>query len=502
MVAGGNADGGTRFRPDRERGGESVGISEYLYMFDVGVSERLDMGRVYAVVSAKGGVGKTTTTTNLAAALAASGADVAVVDGDLGMANLAGSLGVDSGGATLHDVLAGEVDLADATRTGPHGMTVVPGSPDLDAFARADPEGLRDVLEELRAQHDYVLLDTGAGLSNDTVVPLTYVDEALLVSTTGRDALGDTEKTRQVAERLDIHVAGAVITRVDPDSPQNAAVGETLRTTVLSSIPDSDVVRDAGDAGEPLTTYAPGSSAAAAYRALAADLTGESVRKRDADGADETEATEEIAGAGDPNDRSDPDDASPVDEENIIVAGDHDADGDPADAEAVEADDEDPLADPTGGEDASDSDPEEEPLVAVDVSSEVSPNRDDHDDDDAPVDDDPLIETAEPDEMADDATDPDGDDSTGVAAVETGDEESPADPTEGEDAPDADLDTDEDEDDSEADDEEGDEESGDPDDSEDPDDDDEEGVYTTSLTDEEEDDEKKEKKGLFGRFLG
>ncbi|WP_239640418.1 cell division ATPase MinD [Halogeometricum pallidum] len=465
------------------------------------------MGRVYAVVSAKGGVGKTTTTTNLAAALAASGAAVAVVDGDLGMANLAGSLGVDSVGATLHDVLAGEVDLADATRKGPHGMTVVPGSPDLDAFARADPEGLRDVLEELRDQHDYVLLDTGAGLSNDTVVPLTYVDEALLVSTTGRDALGDTEKTRQVAERLDIHVAGAVITRVDPDSPQNAAVEETLRTTVLSSIPDSDVVRDAGDAGEPLTTYAPGSSAAAAYRALAADLTGESVRKREADGADETEATDKIDGAGDPNDTSDSNDASPVDEENIIVAGDHDADGDPTDAGAVEADaDEDPPADPTESEDASDPDPEEEPLVEVDVSSEVGPNRDDHDDDDSPADDDPLIETAEPDEVMDDATDSDGDaadDSTGVAAVEADEEDSPAAPTEGEDAPDADLDIDDAANDSEADDEEGDEESEDPDDSDDPEDDDgEEGVYTTSLTDEDEDDEKKEKKGLFGRFLG
>ncbi|MDS0296472.1 cell division ATPase MinD [Halogeometricum luteum] len=445
------------------------------------------MGRVYAVVSAKGGVGKTTTTTNLAAALAASGADVAVVDGDLGMANLAGSLGVDSGGATLHDVLAGEADLADATRKGPHGMTVIPGSPDLDAFARADPEGLRGVLDALRERYDYVLLDTGAGLSNDTVVPLTYVDEALLVSTTGRDALGDTEKTRQVAERLDIHVAGAVITRANPDSPQNAAVGETLKTTVLSSIPDTTVVRDAGDAGEPLTTYAPGSSAAAAYRALAADLTGESVRARDADGAEASEAgdTDEADGTGTADDS---------DGKDIIVAGDHDADGDAADAEATAADD-------------AGVSPEEEPLVAVDVSGETTPTPDD--DGDAAADDDPLIETADPEEMVEEseADGSDADDATGADGAET----SEADAAGADDGPGAedDVDTDTDADDeatdieidgaadgvdgvesAEDDAEEADDANG------------EEGVYTTSLADEDKDDEKGEKKGIFGRFLG
>ncbi|MDS0297594.1 cell division ATPase MinD [Halogeometricum sp. S1BR25-6] len=440
-------------------------------MLDVGESERLDMGRVYAVVSAKGGVGKTTTTTNLAAALAASGADVAVVDGDLGMANLAGSLGVDSGGATLHDVLAGEADLADATREGPHGMTVIPGSPDLDAFARADPEGLRGVLDALRAQYDYVLLDTGAGLSNDTVVPLTYVDEALLVSTTGRDALGDTEKTRQVAERLGIHVAGAVITRAEPDSPQNAAVGETLKTTVLSSIPRSDVVRDAGDAGEPLTTYAPGSSAAAAYRALAADLTGESVRTRGADEADE-------AGEADDTDATD-------------------------------------KTDETDGDDAPDASSEEEPLVAVDVSGGATPTREDADDDgDAAADDDPLIETADPDEMVEeggtdaiDTDDANGDstedrEETSEANVAADDDVLGADADDADanvagEAPDPDADADVDADAGAG--TGGAESGGDGDAAEA---DGEEGVYTTSLTDEDEDDEKKEKKGLFGRFLG
>lgn len=117
------------------------------------------------------------------------------------MANLAGVLGVDVGEVTLHDVLAtggdpggtdsSAPDPAAAIHEEPHGLSVVPGSPALDAFSRTNPERLDGVLADLAADHDYVVLDTGAGLSPDTVAPLTFVDEVLLVSTPTRNALGE-----------------------------------------------------------------------------------------------------------------------------------------------------------------------------------------------------------------------------------------------------------------------------------------------------------------------
>jgi septum site-determining protein MinD len=295
------------------------------------------MGRVYAVVSAKGGVGKTTTAANLAAALAAAGPSVAIVDGDLGMPNLAGALGVEVGEVTLHDVLAvdgaaqsaaddstdgegdegapADIDVAAAVHEGPHGLAVVPGSPAIDAFSRADPERLEGVLAELAAEYDYVILDTGAGLSNDTVAPLTYVDEILLVSTPTRDALGDTDKTRQVAERLGVTVAGAALLRADPAAAESEKLVETLDAGVLGTIPDSPTIQQASDAGEPVTAFAPDSTTAAAFASLAAALTGEHVGVPAADPetvADADSDTEpDVESESDPADTPTPDADTP-----------------------------------------------------------------------------------------------------------------------------------------------------------------------------------------------
>jgi septum site-determining protein MinD len=164
---------------------------------------------VYAVASGKGGVGKTATTAALGTTLAAAGATVAVVDGDLGMANLGPTLGVDDGGPTLHDVLAGDAPVAAATRVGPHDLSVVPGAADVDAFTRGDPARLGPALAAVDAAHDHVLVDVGAGLSAATVAALRAADETLLVATPARDAVADAARTAEAVSRVDGAVRGA-----------------------------------------------------------------------------------------------------------------------------------------------------------------------------------------------------------------------------------------------------------------------------------------------------
>jgi len=171
------------------------------------------MATVYAVASAKGGVGKTTTTAAVATLLADSGADVVAIDADLGMANLAESVGVTPGGITLHDVLAGAADPRRGSRRsgrpprrprrgGPRGVR---GGRPLRA-----PGGRRRV----RRRRLRVCGRRRGALARLHAPPLGLADETLLVSTAERSALGDTEKTRQLlTERLGGSVAGVAITR-------------------------------------------------------------------------------------------------------------------------------------------------------------------------------------------------------------------------------------------------------------------------------------------------
>ena len=237
-------------------------------------SRNLDsMGRVYAIASAKGGVGKTTTTANLGATLAETGAAVVVIDGDIGMANLGAALGVDPTGPTLHDVLADKAKPHQAAYEGPAGLTVVPGDTSLDSFAAAEPQRL-DAVVDAFDEADFILIDVGAGVSHETSIPLSVADAVVLVSTAERDALVDTEKTRQLAERLGGVVAGAVITRTDEATPIDEVVSGTLTANVLTTIPDDEAVRESIAVGEPLVSYAPHSEAAAGYRELARQLTG------------------------------------------------------------------------------------------------------------------------------------------------------------------------------------------------------------------------------------
>ena len=261
------------------------------------------MGTVYAVASAKGGVGKTTTTAALATVLAGSGADVVAIDADLGMANLASAVGVTPGEVTLHDVLAGGAATAAAVRDGPAGLRVVPGAADLDAYAAADPSGLRGVIESF-AEADYVFVDGSAGLSHDSALPLGLADETLLVSTPDRTALGDTEKTRQLTERLGGTVAGAAITLTESgfDAATDETVAETLDAPVLGSIPEDEAVARAAAADRPLAIDAPNSPAMRAYRDLARALTGVAVDGTKTNGAtagDDGETTDDGGGERD-----------------------------------------------------------------------------------------------------------------------------------------------------------------------------------------------------------
>ncbi|WP_380674797.1 P-loop NTPase [Salinigranum sp. GCM10025319] len=234
---------------------------------------RVRNGTVFAVAGSKGGVGKTTTSINLSAILTEMGYDVVLVEMDLAMANVGDFLDIDVGlegeDPTLHEVLAGTSTVIDATYDSPCDFDVVPSGARLRGFRDADVGVLPDVLATLRFAYDVIVLDTGAGVTRESLVPIALADETILVSSPRVAAVRDTMKTRDLARQVGGSVAGVVFVKSGTGrSPSVDHIADFLSVDLLGHIPEDSAVADAQDVGRPVVVAARGSEAAEAYRDL------------------------------------------------------------------------------------------------------------------------------------------------------------------------------------------------------------------------------------------
>ncbi|MCX5653809.1 MAG: MinD/ParA family protein [Planctomycetota bacterium] len=149
--------------------------------------------RVVAIVSGKGGVGKTNVAVNVAIALAAAGQRVLLVDADLGLANVDLVLGQRAHGDLGH-VLSGKMALGDIIQEGPAGIRWIPGASHMPALSRIGErrrEALLERLTVLETQHDYLLLDAPAGIGQGVLHLARQADELVLVTTPEPTAMMD-----------------------------------------------------------------------------------------------------------------------------------------------------------------------------------------------------------------------------------------------------------------------------------------------------------------------
>lgn len=229
-----------------------------------------------AVASGKGGTGKTTATLALGMALAEE-YDVTVVDTDTGMANLLFHAGLADVDVTLHDLLVadGDATLEEATYDR-FGMRIVPCGTSLDAFRAADPTKLRDVIADLAADTDVLLLDSPATLaSRGAVLPVALADRIVLVVQPTIPAITDGLKVQEYAMAYGTGIAGVLFNKVyEPEAVDRVVekAGGYFDGPIVGTVPTDDAAREARKAGTPLLAHAPESDAARAYREAAAAI--------------------------------------------------------------------------------------------------------------------------------------------------------------------------------------------------------------------------------------
>ena len=148
---------------------------------------------VLAVASGKGGVGKTNISTNLAICLAGAHKRVTLLDADLGLGNLDVVMNVNSR-YNLSHVIAGQKTLEEIAHIGPAGVEIICGGSGLEQMANLTPfqqQRLLNELEQLQRRCDVIVIDTGAGISNNVVGFCMASDHTLVVTTPEPTAMTD-----------------------------------------------------------------------------------------------------------------------------------------------------------------------------------------------------------------------------------------------------------------------------------------------------------------------
>src|SRR6188472_2651461 len=250
------------------------------------------MAKVLVVTSGKGGVGKTTSTAALGAALARTGDKVVVVDFDVGLRNLDLVMGAERRVVfDLINVVQGIAKLPQALIRDKRLETLwlLPASQTRDKDALTE-EGVGNVINEMRGKFDWVICDSPAGIERGATLAMRFADVAVIVTNPEVSSVRDSDriiglldsKTERAekGERIEKHL---LLTRYDPVRAERGEmlkvddVLEILSIPLLGIIPESSEVIRASNMGSPVTLSNAGSAPARAYLAAAKQLRGEVV---------------------------------------------------------------------------------------------------------------------------------------------------------------------------------------------------------------------------------
>ena len=241
------------------------------------------MSEVIVITSGKGGVGKTTTTANIGVGLAMQGKKVALIDTDTGLRNLDLLLGLERRIVyTLVDVVQKRVGYGQALvrHKKYENLFLLPTSQVEDKTA-IEPEQMLELIQVMRSEFDFVLVDCPAGLEQGFKTAIIGADRAIVVTMPEVSAVRDADKIIGLlqAENKKSHL---VVNRIRPQMVKDGtmldmtSINDILAIPCIGQVPDDEKVVDSANRGVPVVEW-DDSAAGQAYRNIVRRICGEEV---------------------------------------------------------------------------------------------------------------------------------------------------------------------------------------------------------------------------------
>lgn len=218
------------------------------------------MGEVIVVTSGKGGVGKTTTSANIGTGLAKLNRKVLLIDTDIGLRNLDVVMGLENRIVyNLVDVIEGNCRLKQAAirdKKNPD-LYLLPSAQTRDKSA-VSPEQMKKLVEELKEEFDYIILDCPAGIEQGFKNAIAGADRAVVVTTPEVSAIRDADRIIGLLQAAEVKTIDLVINRIRMDMVKRGDmmsvddVLDILAVNLIGVVPDDENIVVSTNEGEPL----------------------------------------------------------------------------------------------------------------------------------------------------------------------------------------------------------------------------------------------------------
>lgn len=246
----------------------------------------MSKGKVIVITSGKGGVGKTTTTANIGAALANLGKNVCVMDMDIGLRNLDILMGLENRVVyNLVDVVEGSCKVKQALVKDKKlpNLSLMPAAQTRDKTA-VNADQIKALSEELATMFDFVLIDCPAGIESGFQNSIVGADEAIVVVTPEMSSVRDADRIIGLLEarKNELDRYTLIVNRLKPGLVESnnmmsvEDITEILSVDLLGVVPDDEAIVISTNKGEPLALTS-NQSAGLAYRNIARRILGEEV---------------------------------------------------------------------------------------------------------------------------------------------------------------------------------------------------------------------------------